>query len=165
MDESWDDLPEAMLTPRWRHLFTVRLQVAPALPIGTTPVGSRRVAVVRSGVFGGGIEGLSGTVHPGGNDWLTERPDGSLHLDARIVLETGEGEPILMAYAGIRHASPEVMAKLAAGEDVPVEDYYFRTAPRFETASERLGWLNRIVCFGIGGRLADGVRYSVFEVC
>jgi hypothetical protein len=43
------------------------------------------------------------------------------------------------------------------------------SAPRpyralFETASEKYGWLNRIVTVATGHRLPDGPVYQVFEV-
>lgn len=161
---AWSDLPAGMQVPRLRPLFLIRLRVAPAVSVGNTPTGTRRVAVVEGGTFEGEIDGLSGSVHAGGNDWLTERADGSLHLDARIVLQAGNGDLVMMEYAGIRHGAPEIMRKVAAGEDVPPEEYYFRIAPRFETASKSLDWLNRVVAVGIGQRLRDGVRYSVFEL-
>jgi hypothetical protein len=43
-------------------------------------------------------------------------------------------------------------------------DYYLRTAPLFETSSSSYAWLNKIVSIGIGERLADGVKYEVFEI-
>jgi hypothetical protein len=42
-------------------------------------------------------------------------------------------------------------------------EYYFRTAPFFETASEKYGWLNRIVTIATGHRLPDGPVYHVFK--
>jgi len=45
------------------------------------------------------------------------------------------------------------------------ESYYFRINPLFEAAATRYDWLNRIVAVGIGHRRADGLIYSVFELC
>jgi len=69
-----------------------------------------------------------------------------------------------MTYRGVRHASAEVTARIAAGETVSGADYYLRTAPFFETASQRYAWLNTIVSVGVGERTPDGVVYEVFEV-
>jgi len=164
MESNWKTIPAILSEPKFRPLFVMELQVAPALLVGTTAGGPKRVAVVRGGCVTSDIPGLTGTVHAGGSDWLTEKRDGSLHLDARIVLETFGGEQILMAYTGIRHGPVSVMRDLAAGKELPPDSYYFRISPRFETASQPLDWLNRVVAFGIGQRLADGVRYSLFEV-
>ena len=81
-----------------------------------------------------------------------------------MTLQTDDGALILMSYRGVRHASPEVSARLAGGELVPASEYYLRTAPFFETSAERYAWLNRIVSVAMGERLAAGVAYEVFEV-
>ncbi len=69
-----------------------------------------------------------------------------------------------VTYRGVRHASPEVNARIARGERVAASDYYLRTAPFFETSSPNYAWLNKIVSVGIGERQPDGVRYDVFEI-
>ena len=69
-----------------------------------------------------------------------------------------------MTYRGFRHGPADVIARLNAGEDVDPASYYFRTAPFFETASERLAWLNSTVCVATGQRSADGPSYDVFGV-
>ena len=56
------------------------------------------------------------------------------------------------------------MARLARGEQVDPAEYYFRTVPMFETATDRYAWINNIVAVGVGERVADGVRYEVFEI-
>jgi hypothetical protein len=81
-----------------------------------------------------------------------------------MVLRTDDGALIVMTYRGVRHASPEVNARIARGELLPASEYYLRTAPFFETSSERYGWLNKIVTVGVGERLRDGVVYEVFEI-
>lgn len=146
-----------------RLLFTVRIFVEPAVVVGKGGNGVRRVAVVSGGVFEGGA-GLRGSVHPGGNDWLILRQDGSMHLDARILLETEGGRLIAMSYTGIRNGSKPVLEKLSAGEYVDPSEYYFRTTCRFETEATEFAFLERIVAVGIGERLPDGVRYDIFEV-
>ena len=163
-NDIWEGLPAAMKTLNFRPLFVIRLKVAPSVYIGATPSGIRRVAAVEGGIFESTIDGLSGHVHAGGNDWITQPADGSVHLDARVVLETKAGDTILMSYYGMRHGSPEVLDRVARGEPVDPADYYFRTNPLFETSSPTFGWLNRVVTVGFGYRLPDGVAYSVFEV-
>lgn len=164
MSAVWETLPEVMQKPRFRPLFVMQLQVSPALMAGHAPAGERRIAVVQGGAFASDILQLNGHVHTGGSDWLTGRADGSLHLDARIVLENRDGGHVLMSYRGVRHASPDLMTRLAAGEEISPADYYFRIAPWFETADKSLDWLNRVAAMGIGHRLTDGVRYSIFEI-
>lgn len=146
-----------------RPLFTIRIHIHPMQQIGATPLGRRRVVPISGGTFEG--ERLRGTVLPhAGSDWLLERGDGSFQQDARLTLETDDGALIGMSYRGVRHATPDVSARLARGEDVPAADYYLRTAPFFETAAERHAWLNTIVSIGVGQRVAGGVTYDVFEI-
>jgi hypothetical protein len=146
-----------------RQLFRLEIDLHPIQEIGDTPLGTRRVVPVSGGRFAG--EHLSGTVLPhAGSDWLLTRADGTFHQDVRMTLETDDGALILMSYRGVRHASPEVSARLARGERVPASEYYLRTAPFFETAAKDYAWLNRIVSIGIGERLASGVAYDVFEI-
>lgn len=146
-----------------RALFTLRIDLHPPQPVGATPLGGRRVAPISGGEFIG--DRLRGHVLPhAGSDWLLERRDGSVQLDVRLTLETDDGALILMSYRGVRHASPEVSARLARGEEVPPTDYYFRTAPFFETAAERYAWINLIVSVSKGRRAGGAVIYDVFEI-
>ena len=81
-----------------------------------------------------------------------------------MVLRTDDGALILMTYRGVRHASPEVNARIARGEQAAASEYYLRTAPFFETSSAKYSWLNRIVAVGVGERRPEGVVYDVFEI-
>jgi Protein of unknown function (DUF3237) len=146
-----------------RHLFTVTLQLHPLEDIGNTPAGHRRVFPISGGEFSG--ERIRGSVLPvAGSDLLLNRPDGSSQQDVRLVLKTDDGALIVMTYRGVRHASSEINARIARGEPVAASEYYFRTAPFFETASEKYGWLNRIVAVGVGDRKPDSVVYEIFEI-
>jgi len=147
---------------RTRHLFTIALEVGEIQPLGKTPLGDRRVAVVEGGSFEG--PKLKGTVLKGGSDWLIGRPDGALQLDVRLTLKTDDGHLIGMIYRGYRHGPAAVIDRLNRGEKVDPSEYYFRTAPFFETSSEKYGWLNRIVAIATGHRLPAGPVYDVFEV-
>jgi hypothetical protein len=146
-----------------QHLFTITMKLAPTLELGDTPAGNRRVFTVSSGEFAG--ERLRGEVLPqASSDLLLVRADGSYQQDVRLLLRTDDGALILMTYRGVRHASPEVSARIARGEPVAASDYYLRTAPFFETSSSKYGWLNKIVSIAAGGRRPDGVGYDVFEI-
>jgi hypothetical protein len=146
-----------------RHLFAITMTLPPILELGDTPAGHRRVFTVSGGEFAG--DRLRGEVLPqAGSDLLLVRADGSSQQDVRLILRTDDGALILMTYRGVRHASPEVTARIARGERVARSDYYLRTAPFFETSSPKYAWLNKIVSVGIGERRPDGVTYDVFEV-
>jgi uncharacterized protein DUF3237 len=146
-----------------RHLFTLTMNLPPTLELGDTPAGKRRVFTVSGGQFVG--DRLRGEVLPhASSDLLLVRLDGSSQQDVRLILRTDDSALILMTYRGVRHASEEVNARIARGEQVPSSDYYLRTAPFFETSSSMYAWLNKIVSVGIGERQPDGVSYEVFEI-
>ncbi|HXZ02597.1 MAG TPA: DUF3237 domain-containing protein [Stellaceae bacterium] len=147
---------------RTAHLFTISLKIGEVQPLGKTPLGDRRVAVVEGGSFEGAR--LKGTVMKGGTDWLLGRVDDVLQLDVRLTLKTHDGHIIGMTYRGYRHGPADVVARLNRGEPVDPAGYYFRTAPFFETASDKYGWLNRVLAVATGDRKPDGPMYDVFEV-
>ena len=144
-------------------LFEIELTVGAAQDAGDTPYGMRRIVAVSGGHFAG--PKLRGTVEPApGGDWLLQRADGAFELDVRVTLRTDDDALIYMRYRGIRAAPPAVAARLAAGETVDPSEYYFRTTPTFETASEKYGWLNRVVAVGVGDRRPSGPLYRVFGI-
>ena len=150
------------MTIETRPLFRITLQVGAPQLLGRTPAGDRRIVPVVGGSFEG--ERLSGTVEPGGSDWILMRPDGAAQLDVRLTLRTTDGALIGMTYRGVRHGPPSVIERLNRGEPVDPSEYYFRTAPWFETAAERYDWLNRIVALATGRRPPEGPVYRIFEV-
>jgi hypothetical protein len=156
------DLPEALKAVRSRALFVMRLNVRPLQVIGATPGAFRRIGVVPGGVFEG--ERVRGEVLEGGSDWQTVRSDGATTLDVRLVLRTADDALIGMQYRGLRHGTPDIVARIDKGEAVDPASYYFRITALFETASSTYDWLNRILAIGVGHRRAEGVVYSLFEI-
>lgn len=145
------------------HLFSLSLKISENQNLGKTPFGDRRVAVIDGGTFEGAR--LRGTVLKGGSDWLLGRTDGALQLDVRLTLKTDDGELIGMTYRGVRHGPIDVIERLNRGDPVDASEYYFRTAPFFETSSTKYGWLNRVVAVATGHRPPAGLLlYDVFEV-
>lgn len=128
----------------------------------STPRGTRVIVPV----LGGTVEGpeIKGKVLPPGADWVLVRPDGSAELDVRITILTDDGEYIYVVYRGINNVPPEVRARIDAGEDVDPSEYYFRTTPVFETGSEKYGWLNNIICVGVGRVGPSDVHYKVYRI-
>ena len=151
-----------MQQPEFRHLLTLTAHLERPQMVADTPVGGRKIVLVTGGYFEG--ERLSSKVLPGGGDWALTRADGSLVLDVRLTLEAEEGDLIFVTYRGVRHGPDAVMKRLSAGEAVDPSEYYFRIAPQFETASEKYGWLNCIICVGTGERLKEGPRYTIYEM-
>ena len=144
------------------YLCTMTVTVEALHDVGAIPSGTRHVDMLGGGRFEG--PRLSGEVLPGGMDQKLIRSDGAMNPNVRLVLKTDDGALIYVHYTGVRYGTPEVMARIAAGEVVDPSEYYLRNTPYFETASEKYDWLNRIVAVGIGRRMPDHAAYDVFEI-
>jgi hypothetical protein len=147
---------------RTRPLLTLSLAIDALVQPGGPPGLERRIGTIAGGDFSG--ERMTGTVLPGGSDWQVVRGDGTVALDARVVLRTADGALVAMTYTGLRHGPPDVIAALQAGEEVDPARYYFRIAPAFATSDPRYAWLNRILAIGTGHRLPAGPVYAIHEV-
>jgi hypothetical protein len=143
-------------------LFETDIELEPPQMVGQTPHGNRMIFYVKGGTFQG--PKLKGEVLPGGGDWFIMRPDGVGELDVRGTFRTDDGALVYVTYRGILHAPPQVMARAQAGEKVDPSEYYFRTAPLFQTASEKYAWLNRIQAIGIGRFGPNRVGYRVYAL-
>lgn len=130
--------------------------------IGETPHGVRMIHPV----LGGTVKGpkLTGEMLPFGADWILLRPDGAGEIDVRMTIRTDDGELVYAYYRGILTVAPEVMARIQQGEDVDPSEYYFRTTPVFETGSAKYGWLNQIICVGVGKIEQKRVRYKIYQI-
>jgi hypothetical protein len=145
--------------------FVMEMRLAVEMPlqaIGATQYGDRRIAKVTGGTFEG--PAIKGVVAGGGGDWILNRTDGVTQLDVRLVMETEDGAMIYMTYTGLRHGPADVMAKLAAGDAVDPDSYYFRTTPYFETGSDAYSWMNKACFIAKGHREPTGPVYRVFRV-
>lgn len=148
--------------PKLTFAFEVRATVGAPLEVGNVAQGRRRIVPITGGTFEG--SGLRGKVMPGGADWQIIRADGFTELDTRYTLETDKGQIVYVQNAGMRHAAPDVMKKLLAGELVDPALVYFRTVPKFETASPDLQWMTRAVFVGIGERYPNDVRIRFYRL-
>ena len=155
-------LPQELTALRHQPLFVFQIEVKPPSIIGATPGHDRRVGEIAGGRFEGGR--LRGRILSGGSDWQSLRADGATTLNVRLVMETSDGALIGMTYSGVRHGPKEVLDRIARGEKVSPSEYYMRATPYYETASEKYGWLNRVISVAYGHRVAGGAIYQVFEI-
>jgi hypothetical protein len=148
--------------PKLVFAFELRAQVGPPTEIGQVPHGRRRIVQI----LGGTVRGpqFSAKVVPGGADWQLIQPDGFSELDTRYTLETEQGQLVYVQNAGMRHAPPDVMQKLLAGETVDPQLVYFRTVPKFETSAPELQWLARSVFVGVGERFPTEVVVRFYRL-
>ena len=158
---SASDAPQAA-APSLAWAFTAVVNVAAPVELGLVH-GARRRAIA---ITGGRVHGprLVGTVLPGGADWQDVRPDGVTVLEAHYAIRAEDGTLVEVVNAGLRVASPEVSERLARGEPVVPDAYYFRTAPRFTVADGPHGWLSRTLFVASGLRHPDTVEIDFYSV-
>jgi len=140
----------------------LRVEVGTPVEVGNVASGRRRIIPILGGTFVG--PDVRGAVLSGGADWQIVRPDGFTELDTRYTLRTDRDELIYIRNAGIRHAAPEIMQKLLAGERVDPAQVYFRTVPVFESAAPRLQSLTRAIFIGDGERQPNLVIVRVWKI-
>jgi hypothetical protein len=143
--------------------FELRAKVADPVEIGQIPHGRRRIVAILGGTVRGPM--LNATVVPNsGSDWQLIQPDGFSELDTRYTLQTDKGQLVYVQNAGMRHAAPDVMKKLLAGETVDPKLVYFRTVPKFETSVPELQWLTRSIFVGVGERFPSEVVVRFYRL-
>lgn len=154
--------PLALPRPSLQPLCRIECELGELVSLGSAPGGERRYVTLLGGSVRG--ETLNGEVVSGGVDWQWQRGDGALEIDAHYVLRANDGGLIEVRSAGLRHGPPAVMARLAAGQDVPPHDYFFRTCVRFTTGAPAWQWLNRTIAIAVGARQARRVILELHQL-
>jgi hypothetical protein len=149
--------------PSLTRVYRLEATVGEPLELGDIAQGRRRIVPLTGGTFAG--PKLSGTLLPGSSaDWQIVLPDGTALGDIRYTLQTNDGNLLYVQSHGVRHGSPDVLERLARGEDVDATEYTFRTSTRIETAAPALDWLNKGVFISVGARQPDRVIYETYLV-
>lgn len=151
----------ALPEPQLEFAFEIRAGIAPHLRIGRSADEELSFTPVTGGTVAGPL--LNGEVLSGGGDWAVER-SGTAQLEARYLLRADDGAVIDILNRGYYRATPEVMARVEAGENVSETEYYFRTAPVFQTDAPAHRWLAEHQFIGLA-RDEDGqVCIRIFVV-
>lgn len=150
------------MTPHLEHVCDFTVELTASHEMGTSPAGKRRIIPIVGGLVAGPL--INGRILNVGADWQTVLAGGIADLDARYAIETDDGAVIEVVSQGIRHASLEVNARIAAGEAVPPSEYYMRTAIRLETGHEAYDWVNRALFLATGGKVGSTVKLTVYRV-
>jgi hypothetical protein len=152
-----------MIKPDLEFVYEATGDLEPPVPIGRTYDGTRRIIPI---VGGGRVEGpkIKGKLVGNAADWQLIRHDGVTVADAIYALETDDVVVIQIRNRGLRHGPPEVMARLAAGEEVDPTAYYFRTVPEFIAPEGPYDWLNRSIFICSGARYPLGIKLWVWRV-
>jgi hypothetical protein len=155
-----DHTPEH--TPTLEFVARVRVDLDAPMDLGDVPIGRRKIIPI----LGGSIEGpaLQAEILTGGADWQIVGNDGTAVIDTRYTARTPDGSLMYLATQGFRHGPADVLERVAAGEPVGRDEYYFRLTVRLETGSAELAWINRTVFVASAGREAMTVRYDLFAL-
>ena len=157
-----DPDPPTPSAPELRFAFQARVRVSKPIDTGAAMDIRRRMIPISGGSVAG--PRLAGRVLPGGADWQVIAPDGTADLVARYIIEAADGTLITVVNRGLRRAPPEVLARLAAGENVDPMLIYFRATPRFEAPPGPHFWLARSIFLCQAARRPDAVELDFFEV-
>jgi hypothetical protein len=151
--------PEA---PGLEYICELKVKLKPAIVVGETPKGMRRIIPI----IGGSFEGphIKGEILDGGADWQFIRADGVAELEAHYQIKTDDGVVIYIKNTGLRVASPEVAARISKGEAVPSSEYYFRAVPKFEAPQGKYHWMNNAIFICKGIRNPNNVAIQVWKV-
>ncbi len=150
--------PPPALLPMCR----VRCEVGALVTLGPAKHGERRYVPLGGGTVSG--PELNGSLVEGGVDWQIGRADGVLEIAAHYVIRTDDGALVEIQSDGLRHGRPEVMARLARGEAVPPQDYFFRTLVRFTTGAPAWLHLNKVLAIAVGQRQASAVVLDFYRI-
>jgi Protein of unknown function (DUF3237) len=150
------------LPPALTFAFTATVQLAAPIDLGNTEGVQKRLVPI----VGGRVSGprLNGVILPGGGDWQSVLPDGMTRVFARYTLEAADGTHISVANRGIRRGPAEILKRMAAGEQVDRNAYYFRTAPQFDVGAGPHRWLAETVFICSAARLADQALIDFYSV-
>ena len=140
----------------------VRCEVEKLVTLGGGPYGERRYIPLKGGTVLG--PELNGQLVDGGVDWQVNRADGVLDISAHYVIQADDGGLIEVTSVGMRHAEPEVMARLSRGESVGPNEYFFRTLIRFQTGAAAWLHLNKTMAIASGRREARLVVLDYFRI-
>lgn len=150
------------MTPALELVTTLTVELSKPHELGSCAAGTRRIIPI----VGGRAEGplLNGRILNVGADWQTVSANGVAQLDARYGIETDDGAVIEVLSQGVRDASPDVGKRIAAGEQVPMDEYYMRTAIRLECGHPDYDWVNRTLFLSAGGKVGAQVILFVNRV-
>lgn len=152
-----------MVQPQLEFSFRISVDVSAGIQqVGDVGKGVRKIVPITGGSFEG--PAIKGKIVPGGYDWQLLRTDGVAEIEARYILQTDDGALITIVNTGLRHGPPDVMQRLAKGEEVDPSAYYFRSIPVFETGSPEYEWLSTSVFLATGTRRSKQVLIDVWRV-
>jgi hypothetical protein len=141
--------PSTLVTLELRPLATLRITIARHTRLDGLPVGSRLVGEAATCE----LEGPRVRASQAGtsSDWLTLHADGTVAVDARLLLVTASGAHLTVRYGG-------------RGAALPVTGAPVYITPTFESDDPQLAWLNGVQAVGKGVRDGSSLVYELYEL-
>jgi hypothetical protein len=127
---------------------------------GQTPSGHLRIGYVEEGKVDG--PRIKATVLEA-TDYPVIRPDDTAVPNCKAVLQTDDGELILMSYTGVIGPWSEFL-KARLGQPHDPDAIAWKIQISFETSSEKYAWLNRTMAVGRGAFAGNGFHYEVYSL-
>jgi len=152
----------APATPTLNFIFEANVTLGAPQELGATAAARSRFVPITGGTVSG--PKMKGTILSGGGDWQEIGNDGVTLIHARYLMKASDGTAIAIDNPGVRVASPDIIARLTAGEDLDPALYYFRTTPSFQVAKGPHDWLRRSVFICQGIRHPQSVALRFFQV-
>lgn len=136
------------MTLELRPLATLRIDIARHTRVDGAPAGVRLIGEAADCSLQG--DRVNARQAGTSSDWLTLHADGSVSVDARLLLAS-DGGTVTVRYRGKAAALP------ATGAPVYV-------TPTFETDDPALAWLNAVQGVGKGIRNGSVLVYELYEL-
>lgn len=152
-------LPVGARVPKFEFVYECEATLEPALEMGKTVEGQRRIIPIT----GGSVRGpkIRAELLHGGWDWNLSRSDGAGSVDAAYYMKTDDGILIRIVNKGVGGGGPPTAPSTDG------ERFFMFTHPEFEAPAGKYDWLNRSMFVGTLGARRDAhnaVLIRVFQV-
>jgi hypothetical protein len=152
-------VPAGMRVPKFELLYECDATLSPAVEMGKTVEGQRRIIPIT----GGSVRGprIRGELLSGGYDWNLSRNDGAGSVEAAYYLKTDDDVLIRIVNVGVSSGAPPSI------DEASGEMFFMFTHPSFEAPAGKYDWINRAMFVGtLGARknARNAVLIRVFQL-
>jgi hypothetical protein len=152
--------PAGTPVPRLEFVYECDATLSPAIEMGKTVEGQRRIIPITGGTVRG--PRIRAELLNGGWDWNLSRNDGAGSVEAAYYMKTDDGVLIRIVNRGVGGGRRNPGPPEANGEL-----FFMFTHPEFEAPDGKYDWLNRSIFVGTLGARKDtrnAVLIRVFQV-
>lgn len=158
-DSGQTKVPVGARIPKLEFVYECDATLAPAVEMGKTVEGQRRIIPITGGTVRG--PRIRAELLSGGWDWNLSRNDGAASVEAAYYMKTDDGILIRIVNKGVGVSDSEPSATDNG------ERFYMFTTPTFQAPQGKYDWLNRSVFIAtLGARkdARDSVLIRVFRL-